>query len=338
MSLRPLQIIGTQRSGSNLLRLMLNQSAKIVAPHPPHILQVFTPLLDRYGDLRQADHFQELVADVCQLISTNPVPWQWTPPSSEQLIRACLQPSLPELFRRIYEYHAHQSSTDTWCCKSMANVHRIESLEQAGIQARYLHLVRDGRDVAASFQRTMIGEKHLYHLAKKWKSDQQVALKWKSQLPEDRYLQIQYERLLTEPETVLAEVCAFAELPNEPAHMLAYYETKASQLAAHSGYMWSNLNQPILRHNIGKYQQQLGAEGILLFESVAGEMLEQLGYQPEYPSSARKLKFSPETLAEFDRLNADWKQQARKRAAPHDLEIRGAREVLLAQLHQRPVR
>ncbi len=338
MSLRPLQIIGTQRSGSNLLRLMLNQSAKIVAPHPPHILQVFSPLLDRYGDLDQTDHFQELVQDVCQLISTNPVPWQWVPPSPEHLIQACTQPSLPELFRRIYEYHAQQTGADTWCCKSMANVHRIESLEQTGIQARYLHLVRDGRDVAASFQRAMIGEKHLYHLAQKWKLDQQVALQWKSKLPEDRYLQIQYERLLTEPETVLAEVCAFAELPYEPVRMLTYYETKASQLAAHSGYMWSNLNQPILRNNIGKYQQQLGAEGILLFESVAGEMLEQLGYPPEYPSSARKVKVSPETLAEFDRLNADWKQQARKQAAPHDLEIRAAREALITQLYLRPVR
>lgn len=338
MSVRPLQIIGTQRSGSNLLRLMLNQSDKIVAPHPPHILPVFTPLLDRYGDLGQADHFQELVQDVCQLIMTNPVPWQWEAPDPTNLMGYCRTPSLLELFRCVYEHHARQSGAETWCCKSMANVHRIEQMEAAGIQARYLHLVRDGRDVAASFQRAMIGEKHGYHLAQKWLNDQQAALHWKTQLPEDRYLQIQYERLVTEPEAVLSEICDFAELPYEPERMLAYHETKASQLAAHSGYMWSNLNQPILRHNIGKYQQQLGAEEIHIFECVAGEMLEQLGYQPEYSASARKLDFSPETLAEFDRLNADWKQQARKQAALHDLEIRAAREALLAQLHQRPVR
>ena len=38
------QFIGTQRSGSNLLRLMLNQLEGIYAPHPPHILKTFYPL------------------------------------------------------------------------------------------------------------------------------------------------------------------------------------------------------------------------------------------------------------------------------------------------------
>ncbi len=34
----PIFMIGIQRSGSNLLRLMLNQLPEIAAPHPPHVL------------------------------------------------------------------------------------------------------------------------------------------------------------------------------------------------------------------------------------------------------------------------------------------------------------
>ncbi len=33
----PIFMIGTQRSGSNLLRLMLNQLPEIAAPHPPSL-------------------------------------------------------------------------------------------------------------------------------------------------------------------------------------------------------------------------------------------------------------------------------------------------------------
>ena len=44
-------MIGTQRSGSNLLRLMLNQQPAIASPHPPHILERFMPLLPLYGNL-----------------------------------------------------------------------------------------------------------------------------------------------------------------------------------------------------------------------------------------------------------------------------------------------
>ena len=50
-------MIGTQRSGSNLLRLMLNELPRIAAPHPPHILQRLMPLVPNYGDLEQRENF-----------------------------------------------------------------------------------------------------------------------------------------------------------------------------------------------------------------------------------------------------------------------------------------
>lgn len=59
-SIQPIQMIGTQRSGSNLLRLLLNQYTEIVAPHPPHILQRFYPLLPAYGDLLVAENMAKL--------------------------------------------------------------------------------------------------------------------------------------------------------------------------------------------------------------------------------------------------------------------------------------
>lgn len=70
-----LQMIGTQRSGSNLLRLMLNQLPEMFAPHPPHILLTLYPLLPIYGDLMQDANFRKLIDDMCTLVELNPVPW-----------------------------------------------------------------------------------------------------------------------------------------------------------------------------------------------------------------------------------------------------------------------
>ena len=67
--MKPIFMIGTQRSGSNLLRLMLNQLPELAAPHPPHILQRMTPLLSEYGDLSRPKAFAELVDDVVVLDS-----------------------------------------------------------------------------------------------------------------------------------------------------------------------------------------------------------------------------------------------------------------------------
>jgi hypothetical protein len=58
-----IQIIGTQRSGSNLLRVILDQSDQIASPHPPHILTTFIPLLPLYGPLNELSYMQ-LVSDV----------------------------------------------------------------------------------------------------------------------------------------------------------------------------------------------------------------------------------------------------------------------------------
>ena len=71
-----IQFIGTQRSGSNLLRTMLNQLPEIAAPHPPHILKTFEPILPIYGDLNDNTNFESLVNDVCLWVELNPVSWQ----------------------------------------------------------------------------------------------------------------------------------------------------------------------------------------------------------------------------------------------------------------------
>ena len=71
-----IQLIGTQRSGSNLLRLMLNQLDDISAPHPPHILSTFLPVLEKYGNLKTSKNLNNLILDVCKWIKLNPIKWE----------------------------------------------------------------------------------------------------------------------------------------------------------------------------------------------------------------------------------------------------------------------
>ena len=82
-------MIGEQRSGSNLLRLMLEQHPSITAPHPPHILQRLMPLMHVYGDLHDDAAFIQLVEDVCELIHRNPVPWDTVELNEEEVFKRC---------------------------------------------------------------------------------------------------------------------------------------------------------------------------------------------------------------------------------------------------------
>ena len=276
-TLIPIQIIGTQRSGSNLLRLILNQSPLISAHHPPHILNVFQPILHKYGDLNLSGNFSRLVNDVCRLIEVNPVKWELNLDRSE-IINCCEQPTLIEIFKVVYGMMAKKDQAIYWCCKSMANVNYYRDIESNGLKPYYIHLIRDGRDVASSFKKTLVGEKHVYHLAEIWKSDFLKAKEVSQNVEKNRYLAIKYESLISNPMKVLEEMNAFLGL-NLDKSALHYFDSKESKITAKAGFMWSNLTQPIMKDNTGKFLESLTRREIEIFEQVAGDTLQENGYK-----------------------------------------------------------
>ena len=176
MKFTAVQMIGTQRSGSNLLRLMLDQLEEVSAPHPPHILERFIPLLPAYGDLSVPENFSSLVHDVCSLVAYNPVQWKHISLKQNEIIDRCNEASLTEIVRVIYEMNAESKGANIWMCKSLTNIHYAYLLEET-IKPLYIFLYRDGRDVACSFKKAVVGEKHVYHIAKQWQQEQTLRQK-----------------------------------------------------------------------------------------------------------------------------------------------------------------
>ena len=173
------QFIGTQRSGSNLLRLMLSQLQGIYAPHPPHILKTFYPLLVKYGNLNSKKNFEFLIDDVISWIKLNPVKWNEIP-TKNQILEKVMGRSLFQVFRSVYEINAlKEKNIKYWCCKSLYNLNFFDNNNFRELEPIYIYIYRDGRDVASSFMKAPIGDKHIYFLAKKWYRDQKTSLKIK---------------------------------------------------------------------------------------------------------------------------------------------------------------
>ena len=324
-------MIGTQRSGSNLLRVMLEEIDGITAPHPPHILQRFLPLLPAYGDLHVEANFHRLVADVCELVRVNPVPWEGVVLDADEIAAACQEPNLYEIFRAIYESAACQHHADFWICKSMKNVFFAEGIERTGLRPYYIYLYRDGRDVALSFQKAIVGEKHIYALAQNWMKDQEEALRLQERTPADRFFRLSYESLIAEPEKKLHELCDFLGVAYSDRAM-EYYKSRESRNTAVAGRMWSNVTKPILKDNTHKFLQELSPEDVALFESVAGETLQKLGYALCTPESRLRKNFSAEEVAFFTEENKRLKQAFNRQVDPEDLERRRPQRELLERI------
>jgi hypothetical protein len=333
MHFTPVQMIGTQRSGSNLLRLMLNQLQEVSAPHPPHILERFYPLLPAYHELNQPENFALLVNDVCKLIEYNPVPWSGLTPDPQSVIERCRQPLLTEIFRVLYEMRAESENARIWICKSLVNIRFADHLEENGVHPLYIHLYRDGRDVALSFKKAIVGEKHIYHIALQWQEEQEASLLLAEKLGSKRVLKVSYENLLHAPTKELRKICSFIGA-HYSLSTLDYYHSEESHQTALSGVMWENVEKPVIADNYNKFKKELTPADIMLFEQVAGDTLQKLGYELSFPDS-EKHTFSAREITEFNELNKKLKQEARLKQKPEDLEKRKRQEMLLQSIQAR---
>lgn len=328
-----IQIIGTQRSGSNLLRVILDQSPELASPHPPHILVTFYPLLNLYGSLEVKENYYRLVADVVSYVEANPVPWEGVVLNPEDLFNRSAVHSLFELNRLIYEKAAESKGAKYWCCKSMNNVYYAEELEAQKDKLQYIYLYRDGRDVAASFKKAIVGDKHIYHIASQWKKDQEACLALARSIPSGRFFSLSYEDLIGNPEATVRNLCDFLQIAYKD-NMLNYYTSKTSKVTAASGEMWSNLEKPIITTNTGKYLKEFQKDDLEIFELVAGNVLLELGYQLQTDRSNKQL-IAEHKLPEYFEENQRLKVSVIKSAKPQDLENRLGQETILKNIKSR---
>jgi len=330
----PIFMIGIQRSGSNLLRLMLNELPEIAAPHPPHILQRMMPLVPRYGDLGKNKTFSLLVDDVCRLVERNPVPWEGVVLSRKDVAARCRKRNLVAVFGAVYDVMAEARGAKTWCCKSLANISYLPEIEDYFSDTKYIYLYRDGRDVAVSFRKAVVGEKHFYHIAKEWNEAQQLALNFRKTVPEEIFFNLSYEELTTGTEKTVRALCKFLGVGYKPA-MLEFYKSGEAKRAASASNLWENVTNPVMKQNSRKFLKEAREEDIRIFESVAGDSMDSLGYERLFAKKGMELKFGPDDIRRFDTENKRLKDEIRAQVDPADLERRSRQESVIKEITAR---
>lgn len=330
----PIFMIGTQRSGSNLLRLMLNQLPNLAAPHPPHILERLAPLMPVYGDLGDDTAFATLVEDVCRLVELNPVPWEGVKLPRNAVAARCRERSLVAVYGAVHDIMAQAWGKRDWCCKSLANVHHLPAINAYFPDARFIYIYRDGRNVALSFREAIVGEKHFYHIARAWHQEQQLALEFADNILPERVFRISYEALTTAPETTLRALCAFLQA-DYTEEMMRFNESREAQLTAQAGAMWSNVVKTVGAHRPRRFQEEADASDIRIFEAVAGPSLDRLGYTRRCVPPGAEITFDATTLAEFDAENRRLKAEKQAQLPPDEGRRREPQNRLLAAIAAR---
>jgi hypothetical protein len=279
--MNPIFIIGTERSGTNLLRLILNAHSAIAVPHPPHIMKFLSPLVPRYGDLHTDENFRRLIADACRLVELHTYPWEIRP-DREQVFQQARERTLLAIYGALYDQYLASTGKQRWACKSTFMIEHVEEILSYYPQARFIFMVRDVRDVAVSAKTSIFNHFHVYYSALRWQREQRLGLDWMIRLGPEQIMLLKYEELLADPSGVTKKLCAFLDLPFE-AGMLEYHRSIEAQKSGSLSISWENTAKPVLRDNIARFRSCLTGQEIFLIEAIACAELLELGYLPLNP-------------------------------------------------------
>ena len=324
-------MVGEQRSGSNLLRLILNESSDIAAPHPPHILQRFMPLLPVYGSLENVKSFKKLIDDVCKLVELNPVPWDKVKLDRNAVLKRCNENSLVAVYGAVMDMYAEAQHANAWMCKSMQNIHWADEINLYFNKPKYIYLYRDPRDVTLSFTKAVIGDKHPYFIAKQWNELQELCIAQMNWLGEDSIFALSYENLLENPEQVVRKLCKFLNIKFSNK-MLNFHTSKEAERSAKSSSLWENLSQPIKTNNSKKFMNELTTEEIKIIESITGNVMDTLGYERAVVKKGEEQIYSDGDIEKFAQENAEAKIKKSSQVDPEDLKRRKLQTGFLEQI------
>lgn len=271
----PLFIIGTERSGSNLLRLVLDAHPAITVPHPPHVMNYFGTLEDRYGDLTTPVARRALARDIAHLVDIHIHPWDIVP-DVERMVAEARPPDLFGLFLALYGQHLASTEARRWGCKSTFMIHHVDRILARFPDAGLLWLVRDPRDVAVSARKSVFSPCDPRLSARLWAHQQQQGLDLEARLP-GRVHRLHYEQLVADPEPTIRAVCDHLNEDFHPA-MLQFSQTDNAQKIAQMMDSWKNASAGFLAGNTQKWRTKLTPLELASVEEEAGSQMEVLGY------------------------------------------------------------
>jgi hypothetical protein len=191
--------------------------------------------------------------------------------------------SFRQVVSRIYEEWARKQNKIRWGDKTPHYVTYIPTLLEIFPSAKIIHIYRDGRDVALSWLRVRFGPRNLFTAACAWKAMVSRGRQAGATLPEETYLEVRYESLLSHPEETMKHVCEFIGEPFTEAVLRPTVGRLPSRHRPLVGAQRrpSSARTEIITTNTAKWKKNMSGSDRILFESLAGDLLKALGYDTE---------------------------------------------------------
>jgi hypothetical protein len=283
----PVFVMGCHRSGTNLLYDMLLSSGGFAIYRG--FLPIYKILIPRFGSLANRKNREKILETWLRSKGFRRSGLD-AEPLSARILNAGL--SGGDFIRIVMDSVAEKQQAERWAVYDPDNVLHVERVKRDIPNALFVHIIRDGRDIALSLKK-MGGFTPLPWNRNQTDSLVATSLYWEwmvhrgrahgSKFPAD-YIEIRYEDLVTNPQETLGKLGSFID------HDLDYDQIQRAGLGrlsqTNSSFREEGAKETI--NPLGRWKERLAPEDVAAIEGTVGEALEENGYELSLPAAGRR--------------------------------------------------
>lgn len=282
----PIFIIGNPRSGTTLLQLMLTSHPNLSIPTECGFL---IHLYDKYKNF-EGEEF-EIVEFVNAVFDSRKFElWKLDFENTLSYVVNKKPRNYAELVASIYEFYAECYHPDAkrWGDKNNYFLNHILEIDKIFPNAQYIHIIRDGRDVACSYK-DMEHLKGLKYAPNLPHGISEIANQWKMNISKiresfdvlgwEKVIEIRYEDLTLNPQDILNKICDFLNITYSDEMLRFNENNKENELVPKEFDAWKSMNKEKLSSSrIQRWKDELTKEEILIFELKTTHILSKYNY------------------------------------------------------------
>lgn len=288
----PIFVVGNPRSGTTMFRLILAVHSKINIPPESDLIAKLYP---KYGPISsfKPEQLHEMMNDIMGKAAIINLEEQWQVSLSDfaEQIEQHAGKSYAQVCASLYRHYAQAKGAgekEYWGDKNNAYGNYIDVLTTLYPEAKFVHIVRDGRAVLSSYQQLDIDKTQKYapilpkdavSIARGWVDMVGRIDRHLRKYAPGRYIVVRYEDILEDFDCSINSVCQFLEVGYESS-MAQFHQANIKYKMEPKAYSWKeNTRKPLDRSKASAWKQKINESDISQFEAIAGDKLQQYGYE-----------------------------------------------------------
>jgi Sulfotransferase family len=265
-------IIGSARSGTTLLRLILNAHSQVAVPPESRFV---TELWNGEEEVAVDDLLRRLAEHRLFRV------WELDVAEIRRELQDVERARYSDVIEAAYMLWARSKGKTCWGDKTPRYIEQIPLLARLWPEAKFIHQIRDGRNVVLSYADVPFGPKTLGKVADLWAKRVSAGLAHGRPLGSGRYMEIRYEEFVRDPSNQTKTLCDFLGVNFDP-DMLDYAEKARTDILPRAARYNPNVTKPPTS-SLRSWENEMPERHIEMFEAVAGNILDMLEYPRRFP-------------------------------------------------------